>query len=291
MNAQRRKGILYILASAVIFGFTPVLAALSYRGGNNGINMAFLRALMPVVPLVFLSGAHKKRIAKGKQLRIGILAGTVMFSCTLLLYSSYAYIPVGLATTLHFLYPLYVVLFETLFKKKKLKPLQIIGLVLSLAGVFISVDLTGGGSLDLRGVILTLLSGIAFAAYILIIGAEAKDPLPVFRLMLLVSLSGVFLCGSAGVLLGKLTVSLEPAAWVCAILCALLVSLGGSTLFQIGTRYVGETDAAVYSLLEPIGCIVFGALLMGDVLTVNGITGCAMILAGLLCNALSEKRN
>jgi hypothetical protein len=55
MKKKQLIGQLCIIGSAIIFGFTPVLAAISYQGGNNGINMAFLRALVPIPVLLIMT--------------------------------------------------------------------------------------------------------------------------------------------------------------------------------------------------------------------------------------------
>lgn len=242
------RGVGLIMASALVFGFTPILAAISYQGGNNGVNMAFLRALLPLPLIFFLSRGTAKPTRA--QTRMGVLLGLLSFGCTLLLYSSYAYISVGTATTLHFLYPLYVVLYERIFRRRRMGVYRVLGLLCGLAGVLLFLDI-GGASLDARGVVPALLSGMCYAAYIVALGREGRAPLPLYRLMRLISLTGVLLCGAAGLLLGKLTVSLTPAAWGYAFAAAMLVSVGGSVLFQAGVRHVGETLAAVFSLLEP----------------------------------------
>ena len=107
MKKSRTLGMFYVFLSAVVFGFTPVLANLSYAGGNNGVNMAFLRALIPLPVMVLLGRMTSPGFRPSpRQWRIGLLAGCLNFGCSLMLYSSYSYIPVGIATTLHFLYPL-----------------------------------------------------------------------------------------------------------------------------------------------------------------------------------------
>ena len=40
------KGIIFTIISAFVFGFTPILAKLTYDGGNNAITLTFLRALL-----------------------------------------------------------------------------------------------------------------------------------------------------------------------------------------------------------------------------------------------------
>ena len=52
------------------------------------------------------------------MLKIFILGNLGSLMTTLLLYSSYQYISVGMATTIHFLYPVLVVIFSFLFYKE-----------------------------------------------------------------------------------------------------------------------------------------------------------------------------
>lgn len=282
-RATRLSGYAGVLASAVIFGFTPVLAALSYQGGSNGVNMAFLRAALPLPVLYALARRHPKPDAA--QRRLGAVLGLLLFGCTLLLYSSYAYIPVGLATTLHFLYPLYVVLYEWLVQRRSPGALQMAGLVLGLSGSMLFLQ-PGEGALHPAGLLLALLSGVLYAGYIVVLSRESQRPMPLYRLMFEVSRSGAALCLVAGLLLGRLTLRLTPQAWVCAVLVALLASVVACVLFQAGVRIVGKTNAAIFSLLEPITSIVFSVLLLGDTLSPAKLTGCALILAGLLATAL-----
>lgn len=243
------------------------------------------------MPLLILlakktSGGHRPN---RRQVFIGAIAGVLQFTTTLLLYSSYSYIPVGLATTLHFLYPLYVVLYEVLFRGKKLSCARILSLAASLAGVLVCVDFSGG-AINLTGAVLALISGVTFAAYILMLGYEARDPMPIYTMMTVLSAVGIVMCGTVGLLSHKLTLSMTGNAWLFAVLAALLVSVGASSLFQKGTRDAGETDAAVFSLLEPITSILFGWLVNGEALTGKAVLGCGLIMLGLLCNTFADRK-
>ena len=282
-RTKQLTGYAGVLASAVIFGFTPVLAALSYQGGSNGVNMAFLRAVLPLPVLYALARRHPKPDAA--QRRLGAVLGLLLFGCALLLYSSYAYIPVGLAMTLHFLYPLYVVLYEWLVQRRSPGALRLAGLVLGLSGSMLFLQ-PGEGALHPAGLLLALLSGVCYAGYIVVLSRESQRPMPLYRLMFEVSRSGAVLCLVAGLLLGRLTLRLTPQAWVCAVLVALLAAVVACVLFQAGVRIVGKANAAIFSLLEPITSIVFSVLLLGDALSPAKLTGCALILAGLLVTAL-----
>ena len=137
---------------------------------------------------------------------------------------------------------------------------------------------------------LALLSGVVFAAYIIVLQKEADQPLPLYKLMTATSLSGALLCLALGLGMGKLTLALTPQAWIYAIATALLVSIGGSAVFQAGVRIVGDTDAAVYSLFEPLTSLLFGLLLLGETFTVRKAVSCALILLGLFLTAMADRR-
>ncbi len=286
MKKNRFIGQLSVFGSSLIFGFTPVLAAISYRGGNNGINMAFIRALFPI-PVLLWIGRKMPWPSKGQWKR-GLIAGCLSFGCMLLLNTSYEHISPGLATTLHFLYPMYVAVFEAVRAKKSPGKRRIFGLALGIVGTLLFLEKGESGSL--LGLGLAIASGLVYSGYIIMLGKEAQDPMPIFRLILLVSISGVFMCGLLGVAMGKITFVMSPLAWVCAISVALLAAVFGSTLFQYGVRSVGEGNAALFSLFEPIISILFSVLLLNDTLSFQKVIGSALILSGLFITQLPGKR-
>ncbi len=290
MKKTQIIGIICVLLSAVIFGFTPVLANLSYAGGNNGVNMAFLRCILPL-PILFVLGQRAARGVKPtkSQIKQGALIGLLQFGCTLMLYSSYSYLSVGVATTLHFLYPLFVIVWNVVARHEKPGALKWAGLILGTIGAACLIDLSDGG-MSPTGVVLALLSGVLFAAYIIAVEREGEKPMPLYQLMTVLSISGAALCGVVGLGLQKLTFSLTGESWLYTIACAMLVAIGGSALFQAGIRRVGDADAAIYSLLEPLTSIVFGVWLLGETMNSRKYLSCGLILLGLALAALADRQ-
>ncbi len=287
---KRGIGIVCVVVSAVIFGFTPVIAALSYRGGNNGVNMAFIRAFVPLPVLLLLARSGLPQKVSMHQRLTAMLAGVLLFGGTLLLYSSYAFLSVGMATTLHFLYPMYVALYEAFFLHKDLGRLRAFGILLDAIGIALCSGIGKQMALDPRGIGFALASGFFYAAYILVLSHESRDPMPLYALMLNASMAGVPLCAMVGWLTNSLTVSLTLQAWGFAVVAALLVSIVGCVLFQKGVRCIGDTDAAIFSLLEPISSLFFGILLMNDIPQLGTIFGSMMIVAGLFFNAMGGRK-
>ena len=82
MNTKT-KGILLTIASALLFGVTPVLASLTYDMGSNASTLTFYRNLM-VVPVLIVVMLVKKipfRLHK-KELGLILLVGIVFRAST-----------------------------------------------------------------------------------------------------------------------------------------------------------------------------------------------------------------
>lgn len=50
---MKMKGIIYTALSALMYGFTPALASMTYKMGNNGLSMTFYRNLF-VIPVLLV---------------------------------------------------------------------------------------------------------------------------------------------------------------------------------------------------------------------------------------------
>ena len=148
---KKHFGIIAALLSAVLFGITPIMGRLSYEGGSNGTTLAFLRTAFSV-PVLFvilkLKGISLK--ISLSELRDILLIGILGSGMTIvLLYSSYQYIPVGIATVLHFFYPTIVTLVSLVINHENHEhpsPLKLIAMFLGLCGVVLFFE--PGGSMQ-----------------------------------------------------------------------------------------------------------------------------------------------
>ena len=107
MNSDLKKGIFYSVSSALVFGITPVLASLTFQLGSNALTLTFYRNGMavPVLLIILLIRKVDLRIKPKELLALTVISVVFSATTTFLVYAAYPYIGVGLATTLHFLYP------------------------------------------------------------------------------------------------------------------------------------------------------------------------------------------
>ncbi|MDU2158778.1 DMT family transporter, partial [Clostridium sp.] len=136
------KGILFTILSAIIFGFTPALANITYEFGNNSLSMTFFRNLL-AIPILFFILKYKRislKVEKKELKHIFILSLIGVALTTALLYSSYSYIGVGVATTLHFMYPIFVALACRFIFNETLGKRKVLSLVMAFLGVALFMD-------------------------------------------------------------------------------------------------------------------------------------------------------
>ena len=277
-----KKGKIYLILSAFIYGFTPILAKTVYSGGTNGMTLTFLRAAMSL-PLLFLVLVVKKidlRLEKGQAKRVVLLAVVGNALSIICLYVAYSFISVGLATVLHYIYPLLIVLICALFFKERMGRRKLIAAVLVTIGILLFMDVNGKG--DIFGAVMAFLSGLFYAFNVLYMDKSGLDRMHYLKLTFYISLImsvTVFLFALPG---RQLAFDMSAEAWILAGVISVLVTLCGLPLFQLGVQYEGAATAGILSTVEPITGVLLGAALLGEPLTWAGLVGCALILLGVV---------
>ncbi len=281
------KGKLFLVLSAFFFGILPVFASVAYRGGINGVTLSFLRSFISVPVLYAMIRADKKSLhLTRKQLYAVIKLSTIGGALPIvLLYLSYNFIPTGLATTLHFVYPLVIVLLSAIIYREKMSRITLCSVLFVTIGIFMFTDLNVKASKI--GIIFALLSGIFYSFYVIYIDHSGLDRMDyivlTFYIMLIMSVA-IFIFGLA---VGGISFDFKPVSWSFATIISLITTLGATPLLQMGIRYEGASTAGIISSVEPITTIVLGAIFLGEIIGTGQIIGGALILFGVF---LSQRK-
>lgn len=281
------KGKICLVLSAFIYGIAPMLAKTAYDGGVNVITLTFLRTFM-TLPLLFIimkiRGVSFRISAADfyKITALGLIGGTFT---NVSLYTAYSYIPTGLATTLHFIYPLIIITASAFVYHEKIKKVQLGAVVLVTIGIFMFTSITTRA--DKTGILLALLSGIFYSFYVLYMDYSGMDGMDYIKLtfyLMIVMSAGTLLFGGATNTISFSEMSLT--GWVFSAFISLLVTVIALPMFQIGVRCEGASTAGIVSAFEPITTLVMGAAFLGESMNAAQIAGSAMILVGV---TLAEK--
>lgn len=276
---KKQLGSFYVILSAVLFGTMPLLAKVAYAHGSNAYTVAFGRFLFGSAILgataALLPGCSMK-ISK-RQLA-DILKMSVAYALMpIMLYTSYNYVGGGLATTLHFTYPVAVIVIMAVFCKRRPDAKQILCTVLCLGGM--ALTSTPDSDPSVPGILLAVGSGIVYAVYIVLLGkSPAKDLHPLTLAFWLALFADVEI-GAAALVTGQLSFSLDGTGWAAEVALALCATVFALVLFQRGMILCGEVKASLLSTFEPLTGIVIGVIVFHEALTVGEGLGIVLILA------------
>lgn len=283
------KGPALVAGSAVLYGVCPALTKLTYAWGATGVLCTFYICLF-ALPMLYgwaRRSAGGIRVSRGVLRRLALLSlGTCPTS--LLLNCSYAYIPVGMSTALHYVYPVAVAVYLACFFAERFTPLRVGALALALGGIAcLSLRSLGGSP---AGIALAVGSGLAFAFYIVYLDRSGLKALPASVVGFYMTLANLVWAGAAALLCGQFLVFPSPAPWALLVLLAFVQRVGGNSLFQVGLRGTPAFSAGILSAFEPATSVLVGALALGERFAPVQVLGIALMGGGILCSALAARR-
>ena len=290
-GTNKLKGVLFSVLSAVIFGTSPIFFKTIVTTGINTTTQVVLRSIVTMIVAGVLAVVKKQPILlKGKLLGSALLAFVAGQGVTaILLNSSYAYLPAGMSTSLHFVYPSVVMIAcVTLFREKINLP-KLFALLLSIVAIALMTDLRAHG--QLIGVLLAVGSGCSYAFYILFLERTPLRDIPVWTFAFWSSLGCLVAAGGLGLSTNTLDLSGATLKGISLLMIMVpLQSVLAVRLFQLGVRYSGSTAASLLSTMEPVTSTVLGIVLLHEYTDTLKLIGCAAIILSVILVVLGTKR-
>ena len=278
----RNKGILLVIASALLYGFAPVLCSMTYQYGNTPTTLTFFRSFFVVLILgaMMIKDKIPFRCEKGELVRLVAVAlfGSVL--TTFLLNSSYLYIGVGTATTLHFLYPLFVTLICHFVYHDPLDKRHMLALGICLIGVLLFLDFKDLSKM--KGILMALVSGITFAIYLVGIDKLKLSYMNGVKMSFYFALTVSVVMGVFGTATDQIVLNQPLISYVYMLGVAIMAQWLAVVCLQKGIQVLGSSLASLFSMFEPVSCLIFGALLLNETVIVAQVFGCVFILGGVL---------
>lgn len=288
------SGTLAVVVAACLFGTLGPLSRLAYAEGITPIGFVAWRAALGALlvaafvaigttrgrPLVdFRTIPRRARVA----LLGAIVSGIVL---NLALFIAFGRISVALALLGFYTYPAFVTIAISVRERRPPDAVQLLALMLALAGmtavVLGQLDPSSGLTFDLLGFGLALLAAASQTVF-LIMSRHGYASVPTDQASLAL-LAG----GAAGFLLvaavaGELSAIIEPAttpaAWPYLLLGGFIGAGIPTTLYLLGVRRIGGVRTSILALLEPVTGTALAALILGETLAPIQVVGAALVLA------------
>lgn len=282
VKMKKYQGYIYTILSAIIFGLMPLAAKIIYQNGSNSITLTFHRLLFSAPVLYFLARSRSPkslRISKNQLSKL-ILLSLGYVSTPLLLLSSYNFISSGTATTIHFVYPVLVLLSCAIFFKEKITFVRGLSTLLCMLGLL--TFYTPGDDFAVLGLFISFMSGITYAFYIIYFSKSDLKNIDTFTVAFYLSLIGSIELLLISVATNTLTFNLTGTAWLLSIFFAIATSGLATILFQNGTMLIGPQKSSLLSTFEPLTSVIVGMLVFHETLGISSIIGIFLILTSVV---------
>lgn len=296
MTHRLPMGSLLTITASVMYGIGgPVFSALLLADGWTTptiilcaelLSMAFLAVCMRRKGIAF-------RVEKRPLLQLVTLGGTSYWAMGILLGSAYRYMLSGVASMIHFIYPIVVVVIMALLFRERITFSKVACIAVSMLGISLIVGGDGGGSEGnfAFGAALAAASGVAYAIYIVASDRSGFSQLNGLLTAFYIQATGAVL---TSVYLAA-TKSLAFHLSVRNIFCAMaypLTSMAAILCLSEGIRRIGAAKASIINMLEPAVALFASAIVFGGQdLTASTLLGCGCVLISVLVMAVEKNRS
>lgn len=280
---KKFNGILYVILSSTFFGIIPILAKIAYGSGANADTTLFLRfAFAIIILLCYFKFKHISIKLGLKEFCFVMLLGALGYSImSLLLFASYNYMDVGVASMIIYVYPTIVTILSAIIYKEKISLRKVICLIISVIGIVVIIDL-GGNKFSLKGTILVLLAALSYSCYVLGASSKTVRSIDSFVMSFYVSLASAIAIGIKGAICGNLNFNIGIYGIGAILLLAIISTVIALMLFLKGVKIIGPSNASIFGTLEPIVGMVLGVLVLGEAITINKIMGSVLIILSMV---------
>ena len=310
------SGYVFAALAAASYGTNPVFAKPLYADGMNPDSVLLFRYAFGIALLGLLmiwNGWRRHNLSTAfrvsrHSLPQLVILGILMALSSLTLFLSYNYMPVGIASTLLFTYPILVAVIMTLVYHEPMSWLVVICLLLATSGVGMLCDQTPpspllrgetpldpsnpsnlsnplnlpwGVSLFMIGALLVLLSSLSYAIYL--VGLNKT------RVRTIASMPVTFYVLCFGFLLfvwricfgGAFTLPQHGVMWLNLIALGLLPTVVSLLLTAWAIQRIGSTQTALFGALEPVTAVALGIIFLGESINLREFMGMVLIFVSV----------
>lgn len=277
------KGILFALVSSVTFGLIPLFSIPVMQEGLSSISLLFYRFLFSSLMMGGMCLVRRDRFKIPIRHLLAIFLMSLLYAATaLFLVFSYNFIPSGIATTIHFIYPVLVSIIMVVFFKEKKSVILIIAAVLSLVGV-VFMCWTGEEAIQPIGIFIASLTIVAYAAYIVAINQSkaGRTNAEVLTFYILFFGALIFFVSALFTPQGLQSIPSSEST-VRIFLLALLCTLISDLTLVYAIKLVGSTVTSVLGSMEPVVAVLVGVLVFHEHFDWLSLAGILLILFAVI---------
>ena len=281
-----------LILAMVIFGTIGIFR--KYIPLPSGI-VACARGILGVAFLLIFIKLKKIKMDKNsikEHLMILLVSGGFIGLNWVLLFESYRYTSVAVATLCYYMAPIFVMIVSPFLLKEKLTVKKVLCVIVALIGmVFVSGVIDGGikGVSELKGILFGLGAAALYASVVMMNQKLGKVPTYDKTIMQL---------GAAAVVLIPYIFLVEDlsATTVTPLILIMLLIVGVVHTGIAYALYFGSMNGlkaqtvALFSYIDPIVAIILSAMFLKEPMTIYSGIGAVLVLGATMISELPEKK-
>ncbi|MBR1636287.1 MAG: DMT family transporter [Bacteroidales bacterium] len=293
IHRRRVIGLLAGFVAGVSYGTNPLFAKPLLESGVPVLVMLFFRYGISFLLLAGWMLVKKEPFrVKGRELVSLAILGLLFACSSLFLFFSYEFIPSGLATTLVYLYPVFVALIMV-FLRFYPSWQTWISIIATFGGILLLSSPSAGASIKLPGIFLAVASALSYAFYLVIVNRSkrirdvSEHTLTLYALLTGTLLFALMRTMQGGNLLEGVN---APADWGHLLGLAVVPTMLSMLTLALSSRYIGPTKTSILGVFEPLTAILIGTILFGESLTLKMVAGILVCVAAVVFMILRPRQ-
>lgn len=278
---NRIKGILYAAVSSSTFGLAPFFSLTLLLAGFSAFEVLSYRWGVATIALTLFGWCSGCSFRLEKKdflvvLLLSLLRAVTSFS----LLMAYQNIATGVASTIHFMYPLAVSLVMMYFFQEKKSLWVMFAVFMSLLGAALlsSGELEAKNGDTIVGLVAACVSVFSYAGYI--VGVRMTRAVRINSTVLTCYVMGL---GTVLYFIGALTTSglrlvADGYTWLIILGLALPATAISNITLVRAIKYAGPTLTSILGAMEPLTAVVIGVFVFKELFTLNSAIGIILIL-------------
>lgn len=284
------KGYLLAIISAVSFGLIP-LFIIPVKQLGYSLNLTLFYRFLLAALMVFGIIVYKKEKPwfRFSELLVYLFLGFFYALGSDTLFIAYDFLTPGIASTIFFIYPIFVALAMSIFFNEKLSKLTLISLFIILAGVYTLSVSENGFHLNIPGLLIAIGSALSYSIYILIVNQSKLSGSAWKTTFYSMLFASVYFLGKIGLLSEPIEIPKLAMLLNFAVFAFVTTVISVSTLVY-AIKLIGSTPTSVVGALEPVVAVLVSIMVFSEAFTRNLFWGVLLILFGVTLSIMGESR-
>lgn len=290
MATNRTKGIILAFISSGTFGLIAFFSIPLLKAGLHAPSILFYRSLIAAALLGLICLVRKKKFDISPKVAVQLFLLGMLYTFTAMgLIYSYNFISSGIATTIHFLYPVVVACMMIIFYKERLSKNLLLAAVISIFGVGL-LCWDSEGFINSEGLLAALLTVFTYAAYVVNLNRPGIKKLETPVIMFYVMLFGALIFAVFSSFTTGIEILPDANAWLNIIGLAVFATVFSGLALILAVKNAGSTISSILGSMEPVVATAVGILHFHEPYGWNSLLGLLIIIVAVVMVITTEKK-